>query len=280
MISSKILAWVTFLYFASFTGYLIGMVRGRDRWGKVASWTLAVGLLAHTAALLLRWRESYELGMGHAPLSNLYESLVFFSWAVVFLYLLVEWRTRNRAPGVFVVPIAFLLMAYASISPGISDRIQPLIPALQSNWLTSHVITCFMGYAAFTVAFGLAILYLIKHRPRNPGTGSSRFLSLIPDKDDLEELLYQSVLLGFVFLTLGIATGSVWAHYAWGAYWSWDPKETWSLVTWVVYAALLHARFIRGWRGKRLAVLALMGFAAMLFTYLGVNYLPSLHAYM
>lgn len=280
MISSKILAWVTFLYFASFTGYLIGIVRGRDGWGKAASWTLAAGLLAHTAALLLRWRESYVLGMGHAPLSNLYESLVFFSWAVAFLYLLVEWRTRNRTVGVFVVPVAFLLMAYASISPGVSDRIQPLIPALQSNWLTSHVITCFMGYAAFTVAFGLAILYLIKLRRGNPGTGSSRFLSHIPDEDDLEELLYQSVLLGFVFLTLGIATGSVWAHYAWGAYWSWDPKETWSLVTWVVYAALLHARFIRGWRGKRLAVLALVGFAAMLFTYLGVNYLPSLHAYI
>ena len=280
MISSKILAWVTFLYFASFTGYLIGIVRGRDGWGKAASWTLVAGLLAHTAALLLRWRESYEMGMGHAPLSNLYESLVFFSWAVAFLYLLVEWRTRNRTTGVFVVPVAFLLMAYASISPGISDRIQPLIPALQSNWLTSHVITCFMGYAAFTVAFGLAILYLIKLRRGNPGAGSSRFVSHIPDEDDLEELLYQSVLLGFVFLTLGIATGSVWAHYAWGAYWSWDPKETWSLVTWVVYAALLHARFIRGWRGKRLAVLALVGFAAMLFTYLGVNYLPSLHAYM
>ncbi|NPU85165.1 MAG: c-type cytochrome biogenesis protein CcsB [Syntrophaceae bacterium] len=279
MISAKILSWVTFVYFASFTGYLIGLIRGRDRWARLASWCAAAGLLAHTAALLLRWRESYALGMGHAPLSNLYESLVFFAWAVVFLYLLVEWRTRNRTPGVFVVPVAFLLMAYASISPGVSDRIQPLIPALQSNWLTSHVITCFMGYAAFTVAFGLAILHLIKNR-KKPGRNPSRFFALIPDEDDLEELLYQSVLLGFIFLTLGIITGSVWAHYAWGAYWSWDPKETWSLVTWVVYAALLHARFVRGWRGRRLAVLALVGFAAMLFTYLGVNYLPSLHAYM
>ncbi|PKN35801.1 MAG: c-type cytochrome biogenesis protein CcsB [Deltaproteobacteria bacterium HGW-Deltaproteobacteria-19] len=280
MISAKILSWVTFVYFASFTGYLIGLIRGRDRWARLASWTAAAGLLAHTAALLLRWRASYALGMGHAPLSNLYESLVFFAWAVVFLYLLVEWRTRNRTPGVFVVPVAFLLMAYASISPGVSDRIQPLIPALQSNWLTSHVITCFMGYAAFTVAFGLAILHLIKNRQRKPGREPSRFLTLIPDEHDLEELLYQSVLLGFVFLTLGIITGSVWAHYAWGTYWSWDPKETWSLVTWVIYAGLLHARYVRGWRGRRLAVLALVGFAAMLFTYLGVNYLPSLHAYM
>lgn len=279
MISAKILAWVTFIYFASFTGYLVGMVRGSDWWGKLASWALITGLLAHTAAILLRWRESYTLGMGHAPLANFYESLVFFAWTVAFLYLLVEWRTRNRAPGVFVVPVAFLLMAYASISPGVSNQIQPLIPALQSNWLTSHVITCFMGYAAFTVSFGLAILHLIKHRQK-PGGKSSHFLTLIPGEDALEELLYQSVLMGFIFLTLGIITGSVWAHYAWGAYWSWDPKETWSLVTWIVYAALLHARYVSGWRGIRLAVLALVGFAAMLFTYLGVNYLPSLHAYM
>jgi len=278
MISSKILAWVTFIYFASFTGYLIGMVRGRDGWGKLASRTAAAGFLAHTVALLFRWKESYDLGIGHAPLSNLYESLVFFGWAVVFLYLLVEWRTRNRAPGVFVVPVAFLLLAFASLSPNVSDRIQPLIPALQSNWLTSHVITCFLGYAAFTVGFGLAILHLIKDR-ETPG-GTSRFLRLIPGEEALGELLYQSTLLGFVFLTLGIITGSVWAHYAWGSYWSWDPKETWSLVTWIVYAGLLHARLIRGWRGRRLAVLALVGFAAMLFTYLGVNYLPSLHAYM
>lgn len=279
MISAKILAWVTFIYFASFTGYLVGMVRGSDWWGKLASWALITGLLAHTAAILLRWRESYTLGMGHAPLANFYESLVFFAWTVAFLYLLVEWRTRNRAPGVFVVPVAFLLMAYASISPGVSNQIQPLIPALQSNWLTSHVITCFMGYAAFTVSFGLAILHLIKHRQK-PGGKSSHFLTLIPGEDALEELLYQSVLMGFIFLTLGIITGSVWAHYAWGAYWSWDPKETWSLVTWIVYAALLHARYVSGWRGIRLAVLALVGFAAMLFTYLGVNYLPSLHAYI
>jgi cytochrome c-type biogenesis protein CcsB len=279
MISSKILAWVTFLYFASFTGYLVGMVRGRDLWGKIASGFAAAGLLAHTAALLIRWRESYNLGIGHAPLSNLYESLVFFAWAVVLLYLVTEWKTRSRAPGVFVIPVAFLLMAFASLSPSVSDRIEPLIPALQSNWLTSHVITCFMGYAAFTVAFGLAILYLVKGHPGSRGnpTGFRRY---IPDREALEELLYQSTLLGFVFLTLGIMTGAVWAHYAWGSYWSWDPKETWSLITWIVYAALLHARFVRGWRGRRLAVLALVGFAAMLFTYLGVNYLPSLHAYM
>ena len=108
----------------------------------------------------------------------------------------------------------------------------------------------------------------------------ARFLDLIPEAASLDELMYQSVVLGFVLLTLGIMTGSVWAHYAWGSYWSWDPKETWSLVTWLIYAALLHARFVRGWRGNRIALLSVVGFAAMLFTYLGVNYLPSLHSYL
>jgi cytochrome c-type biogenesis protein CcsB len=102
----------------------------------------------------------------------------------------------------------------------------------------------------------------------------------LPDLDTIDELIYQSIALGFIFLSLGIITGSVWAHYAWGSYWSWDPKETWSLITWLVYAALLHARLVRGWRGKRIALMSLAGFACVLFTYLGVNYLPGLHTYL
>jgi cytochrome c-type biogenesis protein CcsB len=219
------------------------------------------------------------MGIGHAPLTNLYESLIFFAWAIVALYLTIEWRTKNRSLGAFVVPVAFLCMAFASLSPGINSRIQPLIPALQSNWLTSHVLTCFLGYAAFTVAFALGLMVLLKARDGNPGEGVPRFLRLIPDMDSLDELIYQSTVLGFVFLTIGIMTGSVWAHYAWGSYWSWDPKETWSLITWLVYAIMLHSRYVRGWRGKRMAVMAIIGFISVLITYLGVNYLPGLHSY-
>jgi cytochrome c-type biogenesis protein CcsB len=280
MINTTILSWVTFIYFAAFVFYLFRMILGREFWGKLATWTALVGFIAQTAALIIRWKASYDMGMGHAPLSNFYESLIFFAWTIVLLYLLMEWRLKNRSIGVFVMPVAFLIMAYASIAPGINNRIEPLIPALQSNWLTSHVLTCFMGYAAFTVAFALGIMFFVKKAVRDDASSSSIFIRLLPSEYQMDDLMYSCAALGFIFLTLGIVTGSVWAHYAWGSYWSWDPKETWSLITWLVYAVMLHTRLVRGWRGKRMAVMAIVGFGCVLFTYLGVNFLPSLHSYM
>ena len=192
------------------------------------------------------------------------------------IYLVVERTQRSRAIGAFVLPLAFLAMAYASLSPNISDRIQPLIPALKSNWLIAHVMTCFVGYAAFAIAFGISIMYLIKS---NSGENPNRLLMRLPDQQMLDELTHQMVLFGFLFLTVGIITGAVWANSAWGRYWGWDPKETWSLITWFVYATLLHARLMRGWRGRRIAYLSIVGFGAVLFTYFGVNLLPGLHSY-
>jgi cytochrome c-type biogenesis protein CcsB len=278
MSDTTIISVVTFVYLAAFLFFLIGMLRVRDLWGSIASWITRAGFALHTAALLLRWKTSYDLGIGHAPLSNFYESLVFFSWSILLVYLLIEWRTRTRSLGAFLMPVAFLPLAYATISPAVNDRIQPLVPALQSNWLTIHVLTCFLGYAFFAAAFALGIMLLVK--ARNPAAPEGPFRRMIPAPEPLEELLYHAVLLGFVFLSLGIVTGSIWAHYAWGTYWGWDPKETWSLITWLVYALLLHLRAMRGWRGKRMGWLALLGFASVLFTYLGVNYLNSLHSYL
>jgi cytochrome c-type biogenesis protein CcsB len=277
MSHTTMLSWVTFLYFAAFVFYLFRMILGREFWGKAATGAALAGLAAQSVALALRWRASYDLGFGHAPLSNFYESLIFFAWSIILLYLLMERRLKNRSIGVFVLPVAFLIIAYASIAPGMNQRIEPLIPALQSNWLTSHVLTCFMGYAAFTVAFALGVMYFVK---KTAGERPSVFIRLLPSEFHIDELMYSCTALGFIFLTLGIVTGSVWAHYAWGSYWSWDPKETWSLITWLVYAVMLHTRLVRGWRGRRMAVMAMVGFGCMLFTYLGVNLLPSLHSYM
>jgi cytochrome c-type biogenesis protein CcsB len=277
IINTTILSWVTFAYFASAIFYIFRMVTGKEFWGPLASFSALVGLIAQTGALILRWVESYKMGIGHAPLSNLYESLIFFAWTIVLLYLIMEWRIKTRNLGAFVIPFAFLSMAYASFSPHVSSRIQPLIPALQSNWLISHVITCFFGYAAFTIACGLGLMYLLKGLEK--GGVSRPFLRFLPGREILDELSYHSVVIGFIFLTLGIITGSVWAYSAWGSYWSWDPKETWSLITWLVYAAMLHSRFVRGWRGKRMAVMSIIGFFSVLFTYFGVNYLPGLHSY-
>jgi cytochrome c-type biogenesis protein CcsB len=162
------------------------------------------------------------------------------------------------------------------MSPNISDRIQPLVPALKSNWLIAHVATCFFGYAAFAIAFGMSIMYLIKATRPDKSEG---IIGHIPKLGVLDELTHQMVLFGFLFLTGGIITGAVWANSAWGSYWSWDPKETWSLITWFIYATLLHARLMRGWQGKKIAYLSIFGFAAVLFTYFGVNLLPGLHSY-
>lgn len=304
--------------------------------GKAATLLLVLGLAGNTGGIILRWVESHQMGIGRAPFTNLFESLAFFSWTITAMYLVIERQYKIRILGAFAAPLAFLSLAYAGLQP---DRILPLMPALKSNWLIGHVITCFLGYAAFAVAFGVAIIYLLKRRDyglctltglvSGIGTGiavalfangragswflavmaiisglcvamtvawvvwlfvkyrktvdpkaGGRFISALPDPGILDELAYQTILFGFLFLTVGIITGAVWANSAWGRYWSWDPKETWSLVTWLIYASMIHARIVRGWRGRRTIYLSLLGFAAVMFTYFGVNLvLKGLHSY-
>jgi cytochrome c-type biogenesis protein CcsB len=208
----------------------------------------------------------------------MYESLIFFSWTIVLVYLILEFKYQQKIVGVFVLPFAFLAIALTSIIPGIDTKITPLIPALQSNWLAIHVITCFLGYASFAISFGISILYLIRDKKEGQEERALKWLSSTPF---LDEINYKSIVIGFPMLTLGIITGAAWANYAWGSYWSWDPKETWSLITWFIYAAFLHARFTRDWKGKKTAILSIIGFIFVLFTYFGVNYLISgLHSYL
>ncbi len=333
MNSSVVLSVITFVYgFAAFL-YILSWVFKKSSPGRLATWVAFLGLAGNTAGFIMRWVESYRLGIGHAPLSNLYESLVFFAWAIVLIYLILEWKYENRIIGAFTTPIAFLAMAYASLSPYVPSGIEPLLPPLKSNWLIAHVIACFIGYAAFAVAFGISCMYLIKKSKEGeqlswvnfakpvilfiifalfgrvllignwflaglagvaacltfyaaifltrqlPDDTKNRLLALFPATDLLDELNYQLVIFGFLFLSVGIITGAVWANSAWGRYWGWDPKETWSLITWFVYATLLHAKMMRGWQGRRIAFLSVIGFAAVIFTYFGVNLLPGLHSY-
>jgi cytochrome c-type biogenesis protein CcsB len=276
MTSSIILSVVTFIYGLAGFLYVFAWIFKKTLPARLATGVVILGVGGNTAGIVLRWVESYQLGYGHAPLSNLYESLVFFAWTIAVIYLYIERRYENQTIGAFAAPLAFLALAYASLSPNISDRIQPLLPALKSNWLIAHVIACFIGYAAFAIAFGISIMYIFKQR--DSGAAGS-LLDRLPSSGVLDELTHQLVMFGFLFLTAGIITGAVWANSAWGRYWGWDPKETWSLITWFVYAILLHARMMRGWRGKRIAVISIVGFAAVMFTYFGVNYLPGLHSY-
>jgi cytochrome c-type biogenesis protein CcsB len=274
MESSQLLSIVTFVYGLACFLYLTAFIFDKPGIGTPAVWTAILGAGGNIAGIIMRWVESYKLGIGHAPLSNLYESLVFFAAALTIIHLVVEHQYNNRFIGAFATPIAFLTMAYASFAP--NKTIQPLIPALKSNWLIAHVITCFFGYAGFAIAFGISLVYLLKES----GIGQKKGLrTVLPQTAILDQLTHQMITFGFLFLTIGIITGAVWANSAWGSYWSWDPKETWSLITWLIYATLLHARFARGWSGKRVAWLSIIGFMAVMFTYFGVNLLPGLHSY-
>lgn len=344
-----ILAMITYIAYLAFRNSVIG----------IAATTLTgIGFLAHTVAFLMRWKEFYDLGkMGvlrAIPLTNLYESLIFFVWCIILAYLVIEWKYRNRSFGAFVTPIAGMVLAFIDIS-GMSKDIHPLIPALQSNWLLAHVTMSFIAYATFavsfstalmylavavddrrsfayifwTVTFGLCIIilsamavdfltykvaartaesfiksYLFKGTFRN----TSAFIVMLSyaaafgilflvwhyghrigrlivsfsiSKEVLDELTYKCIAVGFPVFTLGgLVFGAIWADQAWGTYWSWDPKETWSLITWFVYAFYIHSRFMRGWRGRKIAIVAVVGFFSTIFTYLGVNLLLSgLHSY-
>lgn len=266
------------IYIIAFVCYLLYVATKSQAAGRFAFGVILIGFVIHLAGLLIRWYESHATGYGYIPLSNMYESLVFFSWAIVLVYLIVDIRYHQRSVGVIAAPLAALAIAVTSVIPGATSDIRPLIPALQSNWLAIHVITCFLGYAAFAIACGISIAYVIQSRRETSPRGPIQWL---PSSKLLDEINYKAIVIGFPMLTLGIVTGAAWAHYAWSSYWSWDPKETWSLITWFVYAAFLHARYTHQWRGKKTALLSIIGFCAVIFTYFGVNFLlAGLHSYL
>lgn len=277
--SSQLFGFTTLAYLLSSACY-IGFLVFRQRTIASAGLALAAaGILAQTAGLGLRWQESYQLGIGHAPLTNMYESLLFFAWCTAIFYVLLELKFKLPVIGAFAMPIPVIALAYTSLDKTLSKEISPLIPALQSNWLIAHVVTCFIGYGAFAVAAGLGLMYLLKHYFFKNSDGATDS-GVLPDLRTLDDLIHKTIVFGFIWLTAGIITGAVWANEAWGTYWSWDPKETWSIITWFVYALTLHARFTRGWSGVRIAWLALLGFVSVFFTYFGVNYwLSGLHSY-
>lgn len=266
------------VYSITFFFYILFVATKKETIGRFAFWLVFIGFIIHIIGFVVRWRESHATGYGYLPLSNMYESLNFFSWCIVLVYLFVDRIYHQRAIGIIASPLAAIIIAMTSLIPGAKSDIRPLIPALQSNWLAIHVITCFLGYAAFAIAFGISIIYMIQSR-RTLSSGGP--ISWFPSSQTLDEITYKAIVIGFPMLTLGIITGAAWANSAWGSYWSWDPKETWSLITWFIYAAFLHARYTRDWKGRKTALLSIVGFIAVIFTYFGVNYILSgLHSYL
>lgn len=261
----------TFLYLLGALAYLSYIVLLRKGLSFLATAIISAGFVSHSVAFLVRYFEA-----GHTPVTNLHESLSFFAWLIIGVLLLVNLKFEIKVLGAFLTPIALILMLFALTLP---KEILPLAPVLRSFWHPFHVTFAFLGNAIFTLAFCCGAMYLIQERQlktKKMGAISKR----LPSLKVLDDLNYQALTFGFPLLTLGIITGAVWAEYAWGRYWGWDPKETWSLITWFLYAALLHQRLTVGWRGRKAAIMAIVGFMAVLFTFLGVNLLlPGLHAY-
>ncbi len=250
------------LYAGALVVYFAALFARREGWGRGGLILAVIGLSFHTAALILRTAAS-----GHAPFTNMYESLSFLSWALVLVLIIFGRGARVPALAPYLMLIVVALVALAS-SPLMPKDVTPLVPALQSYWLWLHVSVTLVGEAFFAVAFVAGLLYL------TAGTEEK--------KEKLDALAYRAVAVGFPLFTLGgLVFGMVWAYRAWGRYWAWDPKEVWSLITWFVFALYLHTRIVMGWKGKRSAIVAIAGFLAALFTYFGVNYLLSgLHSYV
>jgi len=361
MNSSMLYGVANVAYITAMMAYIAYLMTKKNAIGQAATTITVIGFISHTLAFFMRWYEFSQLpemsdmGIVRAiPLTNLYESLIFFVWCLILGYLIIEFKYKNRSFGAFVTPVAAVVLAFISLA-GISTDIEPLVPALQSNWLLIHVFMSFSSYSCFALSFSTALMYLIITTDKKtdssyifwtvtlgvfivvlaamgldylkfklPGMGSDQFIqnylfkatfaspslgvvfvSLVVSiafifaiwnwggslknivlnfgisPQVLDEITYKSIAIGFPIFTLGgLIFGAIWADQAWGVYWSWDPKETWSLITWLVYAFFLHARLLRGWKGHKMAVVAVIGFVAVIFTYLGVNLLLSgLHAY-
>ena len=221
-----------------------------------------LALLSLTVAVLARIVET-----GRLPFASMYEFILIFTWAILAIFVITRQKFHSPIFDLLSNILVVLLLLAASFLP---SEARPLMPALQSTWLHIHVLTAITAYGSFAIAFCLAGVYLVQENSK--ATSELRHL---------DQLIYRLVVLGFVFLSLVIITGAVWAEQVWGNWWTWDPKETWSLVTWLVYAAYLHARRTYNWKGRKSAIMVIIGFVVVLITLFGVNLiLPGLHSYI
>lgn len=259
-------------YFAAAIAGVLELFKGTKTTSRIMLGLTILGFAVHTANIIARY-----VMAGHIPISNLHEASSFFSWCIILLFFLIESRYRIGLLGSFIMPVVFILMLSSSVLP---RAIKPLSPVLQSYWFGIHTVLAFTGDAAFALAFGIGIMYLVQeHHVKSKHLGG--LFQRLPSLQMLDEINYRLITTGWMLLTLAIITGVIWAESAWGRYWRWDPKEVWSLITWFIYAAVLHVRLIAGWRGRRAAILSVIGFFAVLFTFFGVNLiLKGLHAFV
>ena len=268
-----------------------------------------IGRLSNILATVILFFILYSrwIVAGYFPLSNLYESLLFLTCLLLLIYLYIEIKTRSKLIGSVLIPVTLFIIGFANLtlSPEM-QKASPLVPALQSNWLMLHVSMMLLSYGTLIVGSLLCILFLVISRSQDvelkiSSDSSSSLYNVMVDYyqaklvspsaeilefgklkllESLDNWSYRIIGLGFPFLTIGIISGGIWANEAWGSYWSWDPKETWALVTWLIFATYLHARIVKGWEGKKASILGSLGFFVIWICYLGVNFLgKGLHSY-
>jgi cytochrome c-type biogenesis protein CcsB len=243
-------------------GYIVYLIKQKKWMSRTSCLLLFIGFLFHSVFLCRQY-----VVLGTAPVLDLKSALSFFSWCVILVFLIFHLKFRIMVLGSFVAPFAAFLMIISSAMPWTAGPVKPIF---KSIWLTIHVGTIFLGNGLFAITFLVAVMYLIQeHQIKQKRFGS--FFSRLPSLATLDSINYYALISGFPFLTIGMITGSIYAQIALGAYWQWDPKEVWSLVTWLFYAALLHERLTVGWRGRRAAVMSIICFSVLLFTFVGVS---------
>ncbi len=271
--------WMVTLFALAMPTYFFGLWRRSEFTLKVGSALVWSGIAMGFIGFFARWRESYLINFdyGHIPVSNLYEVFVVFSVFTSILYLYYERRYKTRALGGFVMTVvtaalAFLMWYQFAQS---ANTIEPLVPALKSWWMKIHVPANFIGYGSFAISAMVGVAYLIKEKMGGDGVNDR-----LPSLAVMDDIMYKSIALGFAFFTIATILGAMWAAEAWGGYWSWDPKETWALIVWLNYAAWLHLRLSKGWRGTAMAWWSVGGLLVTTFAFLGVNmFLSGLHSY-
>lgn len=256
------------LYGLSSLSYLMLYISRNLKYANYGSWLVRAGFLFHTMAISVRTIEA-----GRLPFANQYEFATSFAWAISLTFIFYEWKYKFKTLGLFATPFILLVTFYAVLQ---SSEIQPLMPALQSRWLAVHVSTAIFSYGAFAIACAVSLIYITREKFKEDEFTTKN----LPQLEALDHIGYKAITFGFFMLTIVMVSGAIWAERAWGRYWRWDPKETWSFITWIIYAIYLHVRLNKGWKNKKAAWYAIIGFAAVVFTYIGVNTLLSgLHSY-
>ena len=251
-------------YLAGAVVYLVYIFSQRQRLYRVGTIELCAGFACHTVSIIINYAH-----LGYFPVIDFSEGLSFFAWAVAGAYLLIQMKFNIRALGAFITPLCVVLMISSWALPESAVDVKPIF---RSIWLTIHVSTIFLGNGALAVAFMSGVMYILEERQIKMKK-QGFFYRRLPSLSSLDSMNHYCIIIGFALLTVGMITGSIYAQIALGSYWRWDPKEVWSLITWILYAVLVHQRLTVGWRGRRAAVMSIIGFAVLLFSFVGVNFL-------